>query len=220
MSSERIVIGKQRQSNFTQEYPLYRDEHGRIYLSDKHDKPHQRVTSFQNSEEMHQAMSLRHPVTGKDMYSSDAMYRSSIVGILSMTSAVQIIVQLSRPNPAPTDAEFMAALIEDAARQRMHELADKAGGNDAVAKLEYALNLQSKDPARVIENGAIDAIRGDANKPYEQMLKDRRAQGLGPLTTTVAITSDEANAAYEQSKIDEALDYLEAEGRDFYESRS
>lgn len=220
MSSERITIGRQRQSGFKQEYPLYRDEFGRIYLSDKHDKPHQRVTSFQNSEEMHQAMSLRHPITGRDMYSSDAMYRASVEGILSKTSAAQINVQLERPNPAPTDAEFMAGLIEDAARQRMHELADKAGGSDAVAKLEYALNLQSKDPARIIENGAIDAIRGDANKPYEQMLKDRRAAGLGPLTMSVSTSSEEADAAYEQSKIDEALDYLESEGHDYYESRS
>lgn len=196
--ADRIRLGRQYQQDAGDEIPLFR-----TYP----DGRRERITSFISQEEMLKAMSARDPKTGESLYEKSALFRRSIEDITANTEASTIGVQIERPSPIPTDEVFLQGLKEDALRQQHQKMVDAAGGNDAIAKYNLALMMTQPTEEQFDNFTQIQQLtQPEGTRPHEEYLKQRKANGLGPWSETVSIADD--NSAYEQQKIDEALDWL------------
>lgn len=202
-------------TDFTdQVIPIYRDRYGKLFVTKDHNNVDgERITSFASQAEMMQAMELRHPTTGKDLYQTDPLYRSAIEGLLASTDAKTVGIATEPMQAIPTDDVMMRGLAEDAARQRYQELVDRAGGNDAVAKYELARILQNPTPEE--REGFLMIDRATTvQRPMEDYLKSRRAAGLGPQKDSIAFESVADLAAKEQAHNNEIMDWLDANETD------
>lgn len=202
--ADRIRLGRQFQDDSDQVIPLFRTHS---------DGRKERITSFASQEEMIKAMSATDPRTGEPLYEKSPLFRKSIEEIVANTEASTIGVQLERPSPIPDDATFMQGLYEDALRAQHAQLVDRAGGNDLMAKYQLAQMLLNPTEQQHENFTAMQQLtQPEGLRPHEEYLKQRKANGLGPWQETVQIADD--NSAYEQQKIDEALDYLASQDID------
>ncbi len=207
---------RRAQVDQTQEIPIYRDKYGRLFVTKNHQNVEgERVTAFKDSTEMMQAMELRHPDTHRDLYQSDPLFRQSVEGILANTEAAAIGVRVEPRQAIPTDEEMMQGLLDDAARQSYAQLVDRAGGNDAISKLELARMIQNPSQD---EREALGHINGmtdqSASRPLETAMKNRRAAGLGPQLDVVPMESPDAINAREAAHNEEILSWLDSQNLD------
>ena len=188
---------------------IFRDQNG--YLTLNQADAVEQVTQFRNQDEMLAAMSLTHPSTGEDLYSKSPAYRRGFDAIIANTPASTVGVELESRQAIPTDEEMLKGLMEDAARQRYAQLVEKAGGGDAIAKLELARAMLNPTEEQHGEFSLIQSQTDLAStRPMEQYLKSRKEQGLGPQVDHIQVWDDH-NEAYEQKKQQEALDFLTQE---------
>lgn len=171
----------------------------------------ERITSFRSQEEMLKCMSATHPDTGESLYEKSEVFRRSVEEILNNSDAGDIGVQLEPRSPIPTDAEFLQGLREDARRQEYQRLVERAGGNDAIAKLEFAQSLVNPTEAQHEQYSEINQLTQlDASRPVEAYLRERKASGLGPDRQSIQVF-DVRDDKYESQKEQEALAYLESQ---------
>lgn len=198
-----------RQSQGDERVKIFRNQFGHLTLDQS--EAVEQVTQFRDQTEMLAAMDLKHPSTGEDLYSKSPAYRRGFDGIMANTSASSVGVDLEPRQAIPTDEEMLKGMMEDAARQRFAQLVDKAGGNDAIAKLELARAMINPTEAQHNEFSLIQTQTDLAStRPMEQYLKSRKEQGLGPQVDYIQVWDDH-NEDYEQKKTQEALDFLTQE---------
>lgn len=157
----------------------------KLTRKDEHGNPVQ-LTKFADREEQVEAMMVLDE-EGRCAYDHDPVYRETVNDITA--NSVFTEPTLARRNPIPTNEEFLAALKVDALRQRRAELTEQAGGSDAIAKYNAALSLT--DPANYEDAMAMQEAT-EQPRPYEDMLKSRKAEGLGALQWTFAVDADKA----------------------------
>ena len=198
MAREGYII--RRQDNSDKVIPLFR--------TNPDGTRGERITSFQSQAEMLKCMSATHPETGESLYEKSEVFRRSVEEIINNTSAETLGVQLEPRSPIPTDAEFLQGLQEDARRQEYSQLVERAGGNDAIAKLEFAKSLVNPTEAQYEQYSEINQLtQMDASRPMESYLRARKAAGLGPDRQSIQ-AFDVRDENYERQKEQEALDYL------------
>ncbi len=136
----------------------------------------ERVTSFDNIEELVEAQSLRDE-NGRCLYDTDPAFRVTVEEMVANSPALLAEDSLSRRDVIPTNEEMMKGLKEDALRQQRDRLVDAAGGGDLVAKYQLAQALMDENNYE----GAHEMGRAtESSRPYEDYLKQRAAQGLPP----------------------------------------
>lgn len=161
------------------------DRRYKITRNDENGKPVQ-LTKFEDREEQVEAMMVRDE-DGRFTYDTDPVYRETVNDLSAASTFNE--PTLSRLSPIPDDQTFLAGLKRDALIQRRNELVEKAGGNDAVAKLELAEALMSPE----FREAALELEAAtEQPTPWADMLKARKAAGEGPLAWSFAV--DEATA--------------------------
>lgn len=170
------------------------------------------LDAIRTSEEMQWCMELTDE-HGRNLYDTDPSYRATVMD-LSEASQDTLLAEDTGAyrNPIPTDEEMLEGLRQDAFQQYVERLADQAGGNDLIAKYNaaHAMVYPTEEQYALLSE-AQQRTQPEGLRPFENMLKQRRAEGLGPLRVTV--TPDDAqDQAYEDAKNAEALAYLEEHG--------
>jgi len=149
------------------------------------------ITCFESMQDVTDAMDLVDPETGKNIYHSNPAFRETVKDLMANSPKVMAEPTLARRSVVPTNAEFLKGLKRDALIQRRNELVEKAGGNDAIAKLALAealMNPEFADAAYEMEAAT------ETPTPYADMLRARKEQGLGALQWNFAVDADKAIA--------------------------
>jgi len=194
-SGDRAEAGKSR-------FPFYR-------LNDATGRDEQ-VTQFGSSEEFQEALAMTDE-HGTNLYDTSAVFRVSVEEIVANSPALFAEETLARRNPIPDNETFLQGLREDAIRQRYDRLVDRAGGDDLEAKYELAMTIATADAET---QASIREMQGltqpEGLRPFEHELRERKAQGLGPLSWNShdVAQHEQAQAEYEARMNKEALDYL------------
>jgi len=152
------------------------------------------ITCFESMQDVTDAMDLVDPETGKNIYHSNPAFRETVKDLMAVSPKVMAEPTLARRSVIPTNEEFLKGLKRDALIQRRNELVEKAGGNDAIAKLTMAEALMTPEFAEAAYE--MEAATEVAT-PYADMLKQRKEQGLGPLQWNYAVDADRAIAPSE-----------------------
>lgn len=172
------------------------------------------LESFKDQDEMLRAMSVTDD-QGRCLYDTNEAFRDAVTALIANTPADIVGVQLEPRSPIPTDEEMLQGLREDALRQQMAIMVDKAGGDDAIAK--YNLGLMLTNPTEeqaqnFTEMGLLTQL--DESRPMESYLKDRQANGLGPDRQTVSMIDEEEDARKEAEHNQEILNWMASQGTD------
>src|SRR6185436_1111088 len=140
------------------------------------------LEAFASQEQMLHVMSDRNPETGKAYCDEDAAVRNEVKRLIANTANVPGVSTLGqRRSVVPDNATFLKGLKRDALIQRRNELVERAGGNDAIAKLELAEALMN--PAFAEAAYEMEAAT-EVPTPYADLLRQRKERGEGPLQWT------------------------------------
>jgi hypothetical protein len=152
----------------------------------------ERIVSFDTQEDLQEAMNFKDE-QGRDVYHNDAAYRETIREVIANSPKLMAEPTLARRSVIPDNETFLKGLKHDALVQRRNELTEQAGGSDAIAKYNAALALTDPENYEAAQEMAAET---EVATPYADMLRSRKAAGLGPLTWNFAVDADTAHPGH------------------------